>query len=890
MRRLLTIGLFSVCFAVAAYGGDLTFDLHPGKLRLRACGDRIIRVTVTPGDRFSDRPSLSVIKAWPSSSGKVQGNSLIAKNLRVSFDPKTKRLQIFDAKGQVLLAETVTGQRSFRPVTAAGERAYAIEQRYDLPKNQAFYGLGCHQRLDFNLRGLTLNLVQDNTIDVNPLLVSTGGYGILWDNASASKVSLGGDTMLVPAARLYSKDQKPGGLSATYFEDKTFTQAGKTATEGPIDFTYTGKDNFSVRWEGYIKTNEAGEYRFSTEADDGTRLWVNGRQLIDDWRDKAVSTAEGKISLPANALVPIRLEYYQNLYNAVVRFKWTPPKRGGQLQFQSEFADQIDYYVLAGPELDDVIRGYREATGQAPMFGKWAYGFWQCKERYQSQQELLDIASGYRSRKIPLDNLVQDWYYWNPLPWGSHEFDPKRYPDPAAAIKALHDMNVHLMISVWAKFAKGSDNYREMEGKGLLYPAAADWGGEDLRYYDAFSPLGRETYWSEMRKKLFSKGIDAWWLDATEPEISMEKFREFKTALGPGARVLNAYSLKTTEAVYQGQRKATTDKRVFILTRSVFAGQQRNGAATWSGDIDGNWDVFRRQVAGGLNFTMAGVPYWCTDIGGFFSRSENDPAYRELFTRWFEWGTFNPIFRVHGTGANKELWRFGPEIQKTLTKYDDLRYRLMPYIYSLAWRVTDDGYTMMRGLPMDFRADSATWDIPDQLMFGPSLLVSPVVNQGATSRSVYLPKGAKWFDFWTGKPLAGGRAIQVEAPLDVLPLHVRAGSILPMGPFLQYTSEKPADPIDLRIYPGADGTFTLYEDQGDGYAYEKGVRATISFAWNDRTKTLTIGDRKGSFPGMLKTRTFRIEVVRPGHGVGLHPEARADATVRYAGQRVQVKI
>jgi alpha-D-xyloside xylohydrolase len=445
------------------------------------------------------------------------------------------------------------------------------------------------------------------------------------------------------------------------------------------------------------------------------------------------------------------------------------------------------------------------------------------------------------------------------------------------------------MISVWAKFEPGTDNFDELERQGFLYPDQHDWSGPD-RYYDAFSPDARAVYWRQMRDHLFRNGIDGWWLDATEPEIAPAKMREFDTALGPGGYVLNAYSLMTTQGVYQGQRKETNDKRVFILTRSVFSGQQRNAAATWSGDIQGTWDVFRRQVAGGLNFCMAGVPYWCTDIGGFFSPPNSDPEYKELFTRWFQWGTFCPIYRVHGTGTDKELWRFGPDTEKVLVRYDNLRYRLMPYIYSLAWRVTHDGYTMMRALPMDYRSDRNTWDVKDQLLFGPSLMVSPVLEPKVPSRSVYLPLGPRWTDFWTGYSAMGGKSIRCPTPIETMPIHVPTGSIIPMGPTMQYTSEKAVDPIELRVYPGADGRFELYEDEGDGYAYEKGAHATIPMLWNDKQRTLLIGARQGAYPGMPFSRRFQVVLVRPGHGIGLAPCGRPERTVTYDGRALTLRI
>lgn len=813
------------------------------------------------------------------------------------MDLGTGRLSFRDAFGKLLLRDRGNAGRTFTPATVGGEPTSHVEQRFELPENQAFYGLGCLQDGIFDYTGHSAHLVQDNTVDVNPMLVSTAGYGILWDNASATDVSLGDLSQVIPPGRLYTRRKVPGGLSGFYFDDKELKHVLQGRIDPTIDFDWKQgpaegipHDNFSVQWDGLVKTGDAGEYTFTAKTDDGVRLFVNEKKIIDDWRVKPLSPSTGRITLPANTLVPIRMEYFQNQGEAIARLEWTPPGKGTDFTWRSDTADQIDYYVILGPELDDVISGYRQATGQAPMFGKWAFGYWQCKERYKSSQELVDVAQEFRKQQFPIDNIVQDWFYWDPYPWGSHRFDPKRYPDPAGLIRTLHDdFHLHFMISVWAKFAPGSDNYDELDKKGLLYADYHDWGGNN-RYYDAFSPLGREIYWRQMRDKLFRLGVDAWWLDATEPEVPMNAFREQKTALGPAGRELNAYSLMTTEAVYKGQRKETNDKRVFILTRSVFAGQQRNAAATWSGDIQGTWDVLKRQVSGGLNFCMAGVPYWCTDIGGFFGGSPSDPAYRELFTRWFEWGSFCPIFRVHGTGEPKEPWRFGPDTQAILAKYDRLRYRLLPYTYSLAWRVTNDGFTMMRGLPMDFRTDKRTWSIGDQLMFGSSLMVSPVLEPGATSRSVYLPTSPGWFDFWTGERLRGGQDVVAPAPIGTLPIYVRAGSIVPFGPPLQYSSEKPADPIELRIYPGSNASFKLYDDQGDGYGYEQGQRSVIPMRWNEATHTLVLGDCQGTYPGMQATRTFHVVLVGQGHGAGIEEEPKSDRVVRYEGSRMQVRI
>jgi alpha-D-xyloside xylohydrolase len=413
-----------------------------------------------------------------------------------------------------------------------------------------------------------------------------------------------------------------------------------------------------------------------------------------------------------------------------------------------------------------------------------------------------------------------------------------------------------------------------------------------MALYDAFNPEARKYYWNLMNEALFRIGADAWWLDTTEPETEGRETNLLVTnnvAIGNGARYANEFPLLTTTAVYEGQREASDKKRVFILSRSAYTGAQRNAVTAWSGDVDPNWETFRRQIPAGLNYSLSGLPYWTTDIGGFVAANPDEPAYRELFVRWFEFGTFCPIFRVHGTRTTNqnELWSYGPDAQETLVAYDNLRYRLMPYIYSLAWKTTSEGYTIMRPLVMDFREDIRAQNIGDQFLFGPAILVNPVTEPGATARHLYLP-AAKWYDFWTGATIQGGRALDAPSPIDRMPLYVRAGSILPLGPDVEYAAEKAADPIEVRVYRGANGAFTLYEDENDTYHYEKGAYATILFSWDDATHTLTIGDRTGSFPGMLENRAFRVIFVSENHGTGGGLTENADRTVRYSGKRISV--
>jgi alpha-D-xyloside xylohydrolase len=561
------------------------------------------------------------------------------------------------------------------------------------------------------------------------------------------------------------------------------------------------------------------------------------------------------------------------------------------LYLSSEVADSVDYYFLFGPEFDKIIGAYRDMTGAAPMFGKWAYGFWQCKNKYESQAEILGVAHKYRELRIPVDNIVQDWFWWQSM--GEPVFN-KNYPDPPGMMADLHKNNFHVMFSFWPFFKAGSSVYEEMDKRGFFIDRtkAAVFHPVGQALYDPFNPEARKYYWQLMDKGLFRIGADAWWLDTDEPETEGRETNVLvnnKVARGSGARYANLFPLMTAEAVYQGQRGASSEKRVFILSRSAAAGIQRNSVAAWSGDVESNWLSFARQIPAGLNFSLSGIPYWTTDIGGFIIGNPDDPAYRELFIRWFEYGVFCPIFRLHGTRTTNqnELWSYGPEAQEILTRYDRLRYRLMPYIYSLAWKTTSEGYTPMRPLAMDFAGDTRALNTGDQFMFGPALLVNPVTEPGATKRHMYLPRGA-WRDFWSGAAVDGGAAVDAVAPLERIPIYVRAGSIIPMGPEVMYAAEKPADPIELRVYAGTDGDFVMYEDENDNYNYEKGAYATIAMHWDDGKKALTLSDRHGTFPGMLANRSFRVMFVQENVGVGLEASAQADKVVQYSGKQITV--
>ncbi len=495
------------------------------------------------------------------------------------------------------------------------------------------------------------------------------------------------------------------------------------------------------------------------------------------------------------------------------------------------------------------------------------------------------------------------------IQWGSDVFDSTRYPDPKGMLNTLHnELHTRFVISVWGKIYTNTANFKELNEHGFMYQnplkdSVIDFLKNHYSYYDAFNPDARKMYWNQIDKNLFSKGVDGWWLDASEPELPdsgptpdlMARYMN-PTYNGPGILNLNAYPLMHTGGIYEGQRKTDPDKRVCILTRSAFAGQQKYGTIIWSGDISGEWGVLKQSISAGLSFAISGMPFWTTDIGGFWERypgGNQNKAYRELFTRWYQFGSFCPIFRAHGSNTPREIWYFGDSSDvsyKTQLKFDQLRYRLMPYIYTLNGMVNHQDYTLMRALVMDFPLDKKTWNIEDQYLFGPSILVNPVTTPGATQRKVYLPESKGWYDFWTGEFLNGGQAISAPAPYDEMPLYIKAGAIVPLGPDLQYAMEKPADPIELRVYTGDNGSFDLYEDENINYNYENGAFSTIPFHWDESSQTLIIGDRKGSFPGMLKERTFNIVFINKNNGNGFSISPKIDKAILYSGKKMVIHI
>jgi len=790
-------------------------QINSTDVEIQFYGPSIVRVLKSPAGKTFNKESLTVVKKPQATKFTVnqQGNVVLLKSdkLKVEVDIKSGKISYSSLAGEKLLSEKESGA-TFTDFNDAGSKTYTINQSFILEKEEAIYGLGQQQRGKLSLRNSTINMVQGNTDDYVPFLVSTKGYGLFWDN-----------------------------YSPTVFEDKPESTS-----------------------------------------------------------------------------------------------------------FKSDVGDCIDYYFMLGGNIDGSIAGMRELTGQAPMFPLWTFGYWQSKERYKSQNELVGVVNKYRELGVPLDGIIQDWQYWgNNYLWNAMDFLNPEFPNPKKMVEDIHNQNAHLIISIWSSFGPQTKQYREMQSKGMLlnfgtwpqsgletWPPNREYPS-GVQPYDPYNPEARDIYWKYLQKGLFSLGIDGWWMDSSEPDHLDFKPSDFdiKTYLGSFRKVRNAFPLMTVGGVAEHQRKSSSDKRVFILTRSAFAGQQRYGANTWSGDVNSSWQSLRNQIPAGLNFSMSAIPYWNTDIGGFFASAYNrgwsegakNPSFQELYVRWLQFGAFTPMMRSHGTDIPREIYNFGKKgetIYDAIAKSINLRYSLLPYIYSNAWTVTNSQSTMMRALVMDFK-DKKVVDLNNEYMFGKSILVAPIVHAQYTpettvrsnaetgwdkkdpnnenkssdvtftqakSSKVYLPEGTVWYDFWTNDKFNGGQEIVKATTIDEIPLYIKSGSIIPFGPQVQYATEKKWDNLEIRVYPGANGVFMLYEDENDNYNYEKGIYSTINFTWNDTKRTLTISNRIGSFPGMLSERKFNIVIINKNKGAESPGIKKYNKSVSYTGKSVLVKL
>ena len=875
----------------------------PSQVRFQVLGEKIIRVSATPDRKFNDRKSLVVLPVKEKTPFTVTAEGGLVKvataAVTATVDPATGKLHFTDAAGKTLLDSGVGGKMAFKPIEVEGKKAYSTQVVFDSPADEAFYGLGQQQTGEFDHKGLNEELYQYNTKISIPFVVSSKGYGLLFDAYSWSRWGNPNPfQQLGQVFKLYDKDGVEGALTGTYVTRR------ETLVQREDSLAYDNErliENLPklplqgaiVTFEGEIEAPVEGDYYFSQYYAGFQTTEIGGEEMMSRrWRPAwNPNSFRYKVHFNAGERKPVKVTWEPDGGVSYISLKVAVPQSAedqARLSFWSEFEPELDFYFMAGADYDEVISGYRTLTGKASLYPKWSFGFWQSRERYSTQDELVGTLAEFRRREIPIDNIVQDWHYWKEDQWGSHEFEASRYPDPEKMLDDVHAMHGRFMISVWPKFYTNTDHYKELKEAGYAYTHAedtglVDWLNHPQSFYDAYAEGGRKMFWRQMDETLYSrygKKIDAWWMDASEPNLRDCLPKEYMqwlltpTALGPATEYFTAYSLVNADAIYNGQREVNPNTRVFLLTRNGFAGLQRYSTASWSGDIGTSWTDMQMQITAGLGYSMAGVPFWGMDIGGFsvmgkFQDASSRDEWQELQTRWHQFGAFVPLFRTHGQWPRRELWNIaepGSRAYRSILYYMQLRYRLMPYIYSLAGMVHFDDYSIMRGLPMDFPDDPTARVVADQWMFGPALMPCPVCEYKARSRDVYLPEGI-WYDFYTEEKLEGGVPIEADAPYERIPLFVRGGSILPLGPEMQWSDEKPADPIELRIYPGADAFFTLYEDDGVSYAYEKGACSMIPIIWDDASGTLTIGERSGSFPGMLGERRFIVRLAGSSESV-----------------------
>ena len=955
-------------------GNSLTVQLKqhqnqgPSQIRLQVVSDKIIRVQATAEQSFRNKQSLIIVPQESKAKYQVeeQGDNLVITTsaMRAVLNEATGHIAFYDLKGNVLLNEVAQGGKTFKPFTVpdreigvdiakvpeAQKHGWSWHALFDSPDNEAFYGLGQHQSEELNMKGKNEDLFQYNTKVSVPFVVSNKNYGILWDSYSYCRWGNPEDYLqLNHAFKLYDEDGKEGQLTGTYTdkngqkivrgEDSIYfeyampeaSEICKQTDKGgiqnlPQGFALNGS---KVVYEGYVEAPANSFYQFILYYAGYMKIYIDGKLVVPErWRT-AWNPNSYKFETPIQKGVktPIRIEWQPDGDVSYCGLRVAAPRSEAaknQLSIWSEMSPDMDYYFIAGQNMDEVISGYRTLTGKAPVYPKWVLGFWQSRERYQSSQDIEENLKKFRDLHIPVDNIVQDWNYWKLDSWGSHEFEAARYPNPQAMLDSVHAMNGRFMISVWPKFYDTVKNYKEIDAKGWMYHQAIaddihDWLGFRGSFYDAYDAGARKMFWRQMDENLYSKykfGVDAWWMDASEPNVRdctpmwYRKALSGPTALGTSTEYFNAYSIVNADAIYNGQRSVNPNQRVFLLTRSGFAGEQRYSTATWSGDIATRWEDMRAQMTAGLNYSLAGLPFWGMDQGGFCvenryvaAQKEFDETgvenadlkeWRELQARWNQFGCFVPLYRTHGQWPTREVWNIAPAnhpAYKTIVAYDKLRYRLMPYLYSMAGMVHLKDYTMMRALVMDFNGDDNIYDIKDQWMFGSALMACPVGEYQKYTRNVYLPKQKGWYDFYTGKYYAGGQTIVADAPFEKIPVFVPEGAILPVGPEMEWSDQKKAELIDLYVYAGKDGQFTIYEDEGTNYNYEKGKYATIDIKYNDAKKTVTIGARKGSFDGMLQKRRFNVVLVNAAkqQGVSLD-KAPKGKMVSYAGKQVVVKL
>ena len=882
------------------------------KVRLEAVTDNIIRVQTVPrGARFSRSKSLSVLPYKPLKTVTITrssgSSSLSTGRITATIDNYTGKVSFKDSLGNLILAEN---GRSFTPIKVEDTKGYTVRQTF-VPQEEGFYGLGQHQADEWDYKGRNEELYQYNTKISIPFVVSSRRYGILWDSYSFCRW---GDprpyAQLGEVFTLRDKDGVTGALTGTYIpargeilvrresslaQEFLRTPQCDRVMNAPEGFEFDGA---RVTFEGSLEPSESGIFRFYLYYAGYVTVYAGGKQITPEiWRTAwNPNGRKFELRMEAGKPVPIRIEWIPDgsvSYCALRALSPVDPAAQSAMSWWGEMQDQIDYYFIAGESIDGVIGGYRTLTGKSPIVPKWAMGYWQSRERYTTQDQIVGTLREFRQRHIPIDNIVQDWQYWEDDKWGSHEFDASRFPDPKKMVRDIHKMNGRYMISVWPKFYVGTEHFNELNEKGWIYQTAVrdsvvDWLGYEQSFYDAYDPGARKLFWKQMKDHLYGLGVDSWWMDASEPNIHDCTDMDYRkamcgpTALGPSTKYFNAYALMNAQAIYEGQRSTNDGRRVFLLTRNGFAGLQRYSTASWSGDIGTRWEDMKAQISAGLNYSISGIPIWGQDIGGFSVEkrfmqaqallngtgqiTEDLIEWREMQARWHEWGVFCPLYRAHGQWPEREPFMIdaeGGQTYEAILAADRLRYELMPYIYTMAARVHFDDYTMMRPLVMDFTDDSKARTISDEFMFGDAILVCPVYTYKARERQVYLPAGSDWYDANDNyRFYSGGRIINARAPYGYCPRYWRSGQIVPTGPAIESTAE-PQNDLTITVFTGQDASYCLYEDEGTNYNYEKGKFSRIGFEWDDGSRTLKIAARQGKFKGMEKKRNFTVKIVSP---------------------------
>lgn len=859
---LLPIIAFGQSYRKHTVGTDrLSIELSEGILSLIPLTENAVRVTWEKGGVREEQQFVLIHKPVTPKFNYAESSSqlrLSTSAVTVVFNKKNGALDFMDYQGKVFLSEK-PGSRKLVSDVVLGESCFVAEQGFSSPEGESLFGLGQFQDGNFNLRNVSRKLTQVNSQIAIPFLYSSRGYGILWHQYGLTHFNPA-DNMVPLVKRDTSAGEK---------RDVEVTTTAGTQRVSQQQSVYNGK--FVVA--------EDGLYSIMLDLGD-----MDSRHLVVI--DGVVQIDQTNLWLPPTAGKLVELKAGEHSVQVVCKASNTPTlswkPADGLTTFRSPNAKSLDYIVFRGKDADEVIANYRNLSGNVPMLPLWAYGFWQCRERYTSGNHLVETVKEFRKRNLPMDVIVQDWQYWGKYGWGVPKFDEANYPEPEKFIKQIHDLNARFSISVWENLDKKSEVAKEYIAKNLYIPNSP--------WIDIYNPETQKTHWNALNKNLFGYGVDSWWMDATEPEN--DALAGKKTYFGLGNFYRLTYPLFVSKAVYEGQRSTDPNKRVAILTRSAFAGQQRYGTINWSGDIGWNWDTFKRQIVAGLNFTMTGMPYWTTDIGGFFrpGRSQyTDEKYHDILTRWFQWGAFNPVFRIHGYQSETEPWKYGEKVEGDMRKMLNLRYRLMPYIYSEAWQISKNGSTMMRPLVMDFSKDEKAVQQGYEYMFGKSMLVAPVTEAGIKDWNVYLPKNTIWYDLWTGQQFKGGKTVKADASQGKIPVFVKGGSIVPVGKLMQYTAQTPADTLEIHVYKGADGSFELYEDEGDSYNYESGKYTIIPFKWNESAKSLTIGSLQGAYPNHLKNRVFKIIMVKPGTGI-TDAEGKANSLVAYSGKSISIRL